>query len=362
MDIYQILLALSLSLIIALLAVPPIVNVANIKKLYDNPNARKLHQNVTPALGGIAIFIGFIISSIISSGKHDFNSVKYLFVSLLLVFFIGLKDDLLVISPWKKFLVQLVAASLLVFLGNIKITSLQGLFGINAIPLFPGTILSVFVILSFMNAFNLIDGIDGLASGIGILTSLILGLWFHLSGHIILSVMAFALLGSLLGFFYFNVFGKKYKLFMGDSGSLILGLIISVLVIRFNELNIYSQNKYSIDSAPAISLAIVIFPLVDMLRVMVIRLSQKKSPFLPDQNHLHHRLFQLFPHHLTVTLTILLANIAIVGFSFFLSNHSVNLSAQFLFILFSGLFFAWLPSLNFFPKRKVLVKKYERIQ
>ncbi|NQU54639.1 MAG: undecaprenyl/decaprenyl-phosphate alpha-N-acetylglucosaminyl 1-phosphate transferase [Bacteroidetes bacterium] len=206
-------------------------------------------------------------------------------------------------------------------------------------------VLSLFAMVGIINAFNLIDGIDGLASGIAIMAATIFGVWFYLAGHIQFSIMSFALVGSVTGFFLYNVFGNKNKLFMGDTGSLIIGIVISTLVIKFNEFNIVKSTSFAIDTAPVISFAIIIVPLIDTLRVMTIRIMNGKSAFIADNNHIHHRLLLLTPSHLKVTLLIVFINIIIVAFAFFLNSISLNPTIQLLLIFLIGLTFSLLPSL-----------------
>jgi len=177
--------------------------------------------------------------------------------------------------------------------------------GIHEISYPVSFLLSGFVMIVFINAFNLIDGIDGLASGISIIAAGVLGVWFYLAGHIEYTILAFSLIGALSGFFYFNVYGKKNKIFMGDTGSLILGTIMSVLVIQFNELNIIQTRPFAIASAPAVSFGILIYPLFDTIRVFAIRIYQGRSPFSPDKNHIHHRLLALGMSHKQATFTLL---------------------------------------------------------
>jgi UDP-N-acetylmuramyl pentapeptide phosphotransferase/UDP-N-acetylglucosamine-1-phosphate transferase len=260
------------------------------------------------------------------------------------MFFIGLKDDLLDISARKKLVVQIFAAVILITLGNVRFTNLHGILGNNEIGYLTSLILSIFAMVVIINAFNLIDGIDGLASGLAILGASTFGIWFFLAGNTQFAIMSFALVGSLSGFFLFNVFGHKNKLFMGDTGSLIIGIVISTLVIKFNEFNIDKSLAFHIAAAPAVSFAIIIVPLIDTLRVMTIRIWKKKSPFSADNNHIHHRLLSLMPNHLAVTSTIIFANILIIGFAFWLNITAINNNIQFILIFLTGVIFSFIPS------------------
>jgi len=336
---------LSFSFILTAITIPPILRVARAKKLFEPFEKRKIHTETIPPLGGVAVFMGFILTIIISTQDYDFNILRYLVASVILIFFIGLMDDLINISAKKKFIVQLLAVILLFKYGNIQIDNFHGLFGVYEINNCVSFVITLFVMLTIINAFNLIDGIDGLASGLGILSSTLLGIWFLLSGYVECSLISFALAGSLCGFFLYNVFGRKNKLILGDNGSLMIGLIISVLVIKFNEFHIgYFLFWGTADSAPVFSLAIVSVPVIDTLRVITIRLINGKSPFVPDNNHIHHRLLVLYPKHLKVTLILLVSNIALIVIAIFLKYFLYNVTLQFITILLWGILFSLIPS------------------
>lgn len=345
MEFFLILLAVSLSFMLVVIIIPPILRVAREKKLFDTINNRKIHTTPVPPLGGVAIFIGFVLSTIVATDGYSFESLKYIVASIILMFFIGLKDDLLAISARKKFVVQIFAAMLLILLGNLQITNLHGMFGIYEIHSATGILLTLFIILAIVNAYNLIDGIDGLASGLAIFASSIFGGWFFIVGHIQFAIMSFALAGSLVGFSLFNVFGKKNKLFMGDAGSLVIGLVISTIVIKFNEFNIIKNGQYSVVAAPAVSFSLVMVPLIDTLRVITIRLCNKKSPFHPDNNHIHHRLLALVPSHLKVTTIIIITNVFLMGFALLLNILMLDVTIQFLAVFLFGIFLSFVPSM-----------------
>lgn len=345
MELILILAALILSFAFVVITIPPILRVAKAKKLYDHSDERKIHTNVVPPLGGVAIFIGFILATIIATDGLSFDGLKYIIAAVMIMFFIGLKDDLLIISARKKLMVQLFASILLITLGNVRFTDLHGILWTGEIGYLASISITLLAMVVIINAFNLIDGIDGLASGLAILASFVLGTWFYLTGHFEIAIMSFALVGSLSGFFLFNVFGKSNKLFMGDTGSLIVGMVISILVVRFNEYNILDNTQFAVGAAPAVSFAIIIVPLVDTLRVMSIRIWQKRSPFSPDRNHIHHRLLVLVPNHFKVALIIVGSNAFLIGLALLLNHNMSSVNAQFLFVFLAGVAMAQLPSL-----------------
>ncbi|WP_297095219.1 MraY family glycosyltransferase [uncultured Draconibacterium sp.] len=344
MEIILILSALILSFVIVLIVVPPIIRTAKAKHLFEPFDERKVHTRVVPPLGGVAIFIAFILSVIFATDGLEFSELKYIIAGVTLMFFIGLKDDLMIISARKKLVIQIVTVILLISFANVHFTNLHGVLGEHKIGHITGISLSLFAMIVIINAFNLIDGVDGLASGLGMLASFVFGTWFYLTGNYAIAIMAFALVGSLAAFFLFNVFGNTNKLFMGDTGSLIIGLLISVMVVAFNELNLTAPEPYRIGGAPAVSFAIIIVPLIDTLRVMTIRIAQRRSPFSPDKNHIHHRLLSLLNSHLKVTLTILAGNVVLIAIALGLNHWRLNVNLQFVVIFLIGLAFSLVPS------------------
>ncbi len=304
--------SLLLSFVIVYVSVPSIVKVAHYKQLFDEPGRRKSHHHSTPNLGGIAIFAGIIIATGLFADLTLSHELMQVLVAMVVVFFIGIKDDILIIAPAKKLYGEILAAIIIVILGDIRFTSLHGFLGVYNINYLSSILLTCFVVIVLINSFNLIDGIDGLASGIGIVVSLTFGAWFYLIGNHNYAILSAALLGALLAFFGFNVFGKENKIFMGDTGSLILGLIMSVLVIKFNEANITYNGPYSISSAPAVSFGILIVPLFDTLRVFILRILRGQSPFNPDKNHLHHRVLKLGFNHVESTVVLSSVNIMFI--------------------------------------------------
>jgi UDP-GlcNAc:undecaprenyl-phosphate/decaprenyl-phosphate GlcNAc-1-phosphate transferase len=301
-----------LALFIVYISVPSIVKVAHAKQLYAEPGRRKSHQFSIPNLGGIAIFAGLIIATGLFANIAESKELMLVLVAIVVIFFIGIKDDILVIAADKKLYGEFIATVIVVILGDIRFTSLHGFMGIYQINYMTSILLTCFVVVVLTNAFNLIDGIDGLASGIGMLVSITFGTWFYLTGFNNYAILSAALFGSLAAFFCFNVFGKTNKIFMGDTGSLILGLVMSVLVIKFNESNITYKGIYTIASAPAVSFGILIVPLFDTMRVFILRIARGQSPFHPDRNHLHHRVLKLGFTHLGSTSVISIVNVLFI--------------------------------------------------
>ncbi|MFA9390608.1 MAG: glycosyltransferase family 4 protein [Prolixibacteraceae bacterium] len=290
-------------------SIPQIVKVAHVKHLFDTPNSRKATKVIVPTLGGTAIFIGITLGVTLGGDSYPFTDLKFIFASLLVTFFAGIKDDLVGISPYSKLGALGFSIVIIAFFANLKFSYLYGLFGINHLGIVPSTILTFFVGIVIINAFNLIDGIDGLASSIAIQIATVMGIWFSLIDAPEYALLAFSLAGSCLAFFMFNVFGNKNKIFMGDTGSLLIGTMIFVLAIKFNEINASHAATYAIKSVPAVLIGFMAYPLFDVLRVFILRVFViKHSPFVPDKNHIHHRLLALGLNHIQATAIIFVAN------------------------------------------------------
>lgn len=329
------------SFLVTYYSIPSIVSVARAKKLYDEPNGRTSHLNATPTLGGLPIFSAVMITMLVFFDFTSFPDMQYVMAGSIIIFFIGIKDDILSISPLKKLGGQVTASLIIIILGDIRFTHLHGFLDITFIPYWPSVVLTLFVLILIINCFNLIDGIDGLASGIGIVASLSFGVWFGLIKDWEYVAVSLAILGALAAFFYFNVWGTKNKIFMGDTGSLLLGLFMAVLVIHFNEANIYHNNPYNVMGAPAVSFGILIIPLFDTLRVFVTRTMSNKSPFSPDKGHVHHRLLKLGNSHLRATLILMGINVLFVIFVFIM--HKMSLEPLFVLLFLLATIISYLP-------------------
>jgi len=327
--------AFLLAFIVTFIAIPSIVDVSNKKHLFSEPNNRTSHDVNTPTLGGLAIFAGFIISTMVFLYIPDIPYIQYVIAGIVVVFFIGLKDDVIMIAPMTKFIGQLFAATIIVDLADIRLRGLYGLFGITDIGYYGSDLLTIFVIIAIVNAFNLIDGIDGLAAGVGILASVVFGYWFFNVGQLQLAIVACAMIGSLLAFFWFNVYSKKNKIFMGDIGSLLLGFVMAIFAIKFNDLNAPGSeiDMLRVKAAPAVSVGILIVPIFDTVRIFFIRILNKRSPFHPDKEHIHHYMLELTGSHIKATFVILFINALFIVFAFSLSNLRIYQ----LFLLLMGL-------------------------
>ena len=305
----EVILSFGLSFLLTFISIPVVIKVAELLGLVDYPDERKSHIKITPSFGGIGIFIGFLLVIMLVSPMEHLDQFRYILASLLVVFIVGAKDDMDPISPLKKLGGQVLAISLLIFLADIRISSLYGVLGVEELPYALSVVITMVFFVFLINSFNLIDGINGLASSITILASAVLGSWFFLVGQEAYCIFAFAVTGSTLAFLYFNI--TPARIFMGDTGSLILGTACSIMAIHFLESNaLMSGGAYYLEAAPALALSIFILPAFDTIRVFVLRLSKGKSPFLPDKNHIHHLLLDFGLTHMQATATLLVSNLA----------------------------------------------------
>lgn len=272
--------------VVTMITIPPILQIVKKYSLYDVPDHRKEHKVPIPTFGGVAIWAGMIVALMMwFSFSTSAIIISFLF-SLVILFSMGIMDDLKNLSARYKLVIEIGLATLMAVAG-IRITSFGGLFGIHELSLSAQYTFTVLAIVGITNAFNLIDGIDGLAGGLGFMSLVTLGLFLNLSGDTNMALIAFSLAGGLLAFLYFNL--NPAKIFMGDTGSLVLGFVISVMCLRLIQVNDAMTNPI-LPHATIFTLGVVLIPVFDTLRVFCIRLWKGKSPFSPDKIHIHHLL------------------------------------------------------------------------
>ena len=271
--------------VVAMIVMPPLIKIIQRFKLFDVPDLRKEHITPIPTMGGIASGIGMLVGCLLWFQFSRDNFIIAFFFSIAVLMAIGIMDDLRNMPARGKLVIQVAVATLIAFSG-VRITSFYGLFGIQELPISAQYTVTILAIAGITNAFNLIDGIDGLAGGLGFMSLVILGLFLTLSGDTNNAIIAFALGGGLLGFLYYNF--NPARIFMGDTGSLVLGFVISVLCVRLIQLN--TGEPPILPHAPVFAMSIVAIPVFDTLRVFALRIWQGRSPFSPDKNHIHHLL------------------------------------------------------------------------
>lgn len=324
-------------LIVALLTgfiIPQILLIAFRKNLFDEVDPRKIHQGAVPRLGGIAFFptILFSILLIIGVGRRCFPDILneillqssvsglcFITCSLVAIYLVGMTDDLIGVKYRAKFIAQLLAAVLIV-VGGIYFDNLHGFLGVYKLPYLLTILLTVFLIIFITNAINLIDGIDGLASGLSAIACAFYGYVFFKYGIHIYGMLAFATMGALASFFYYNVFGdaRNYrKIFMGDTGALTIGLMLSTLSIRICQIE-----DFTADVNPAvIGLSPLLIPCFDVVRVSIHRIKARRNPFLPDKTHIHHKLLALGMSQRFAMPTIVVSNVILIMLNYLLCRY-----------------------------------------
>ena len=333
---YSIILSFLTAFTLTYFAIPSIINISKVKRLMDVPGERRSHTVPTPSLGGIAIFAGVLFSIILWTPFHIFGDLQYILCSFIIIFLIGAKDDILPMKPIRKLMGEILAAGILVFKANIKITSFYGVFGVFDIPEYLSIAVSIFTIIVIINAFNLIDGINGLSGSIGSLIAVVLGSWFFLVDRNDLAIVAFAMTGSVIAFLKYNI--SPAKIFMGDTGSLFVGIICAIMTIEFIELNKeLATHPYAFRAVPAVAIGILILPLFDTLRVFTTRILKGKSPLYPDRTHIHHLLLDRGLSHSQATLVLVGVNIAFIAVVFYFQDLGTLNLLLLVFVLAAGL-------------------------
>ena len=288
--------------------------------LFESLDDRKRHKHQIPTMGGIGIFAGIFISFLLFGQESVFYQMRFVLTSSLILFFTGFFDDLIEISASKKLLIQ-ICAGLLVSYGGMRIQSLFGMFGIEEIPVWCQYFTTVVFVVLITNAYNLVDGIDGLAGSLGMVSSMVFGIIFLLQNQTNLALLSFCMSGALFGFLIYNF--HPAKIFMGDTGSLIIGFLLSVQAI--NCLGINNLNSGILTVSPTLVVAILFVPVYDVVRVSMIRILTGYSPFRPDRNHVHHMIMSQGFGQRVATMIILIINSFFVVLSFIFENLNINL-------------------------------------
>lgn len=314
--------------------IPVLLLIAYRYKLYDQPDQdRKIHHLAIPTLGGIAIYLSFIVpfsfvlSEISLVESFSFRGFGNFVAASMILFGIGVKDDTIGLSPRYKLIGQILAIGIMVIIPGFHIQSMGGLFGINEISLLPSYLLTFFAMVVLINAFNLLDGVDGLAGSVGVLTSLLFGAWFWQAGMPHMTALSLILTGSILGFLRYNY--SPARIFMGDTGSLMIGFYLAIQAVVFVNTGLANETiAFWQPAMPVIAMAILVLPLYDTLRVFILRIARKKSPFDPDRSHLHHVLLDAGLNHRKIMGVLCSINIFFVVVAVLLSRF-VGVTALF---------------------------------
>ena len=312
------------SFMLGWLGMPLVIRIAKAKGFVVRPNKRMSHTGDVPNIGGLNICFSFMLSYLL----FEFNQMdqnQFFLIGLFAIMAVGFIDDVLVLTPLAKLIGETLAGIALIGFADLRITHLHGLFGIEQIGIVPSYLISLFILIAIINAVNLIDGIDGLASGLGILYCLFFAIYFGLAGDTSWSILGICMIGSLAVFFIYNVFGKRGKIFMGDSGSLLLGYLLTAFVFHFCEVNAYGAVPawMHMSAAPSVAICVLTIPLFDTIRVSITRIKKHRSPFQPDKNHIHHLLLNTGLNHLQTTCVLLSVSLLFIGLAILGGNWNM---------------------------------------
>ena len=315
--------------VLTFLTIPKIIALVEYKNLMDKPNNRSSHKLTTPTLGGVSFFYVLIFALFFLKTWCNHDEAIYFIPGLTILFIVGLKDDLVVLSPYSKLVAQLISVIFILSNDSFTIHSLNGFFGIYEIPIYVYYVIGAFIMVTIINAYNLIDGIDGLAAIVGIVILIIYATIFYMAKEYFFLLISLTLNGCLIAFLKFNLSSNESneKIFMGDTGSLIVGFIISTLTLKFFALYPEANNNlpFLIENIPLIAISILIVPLFDTARVFTIRIASKRSPFSADRNHTHHILIDYFKlSHQKASLIIGAFNLVFVYLFIILGSSSIN--------------------------------------
>jgi len=312
------------AMLVTVFAIPVTIRVARAKDLVDEPDkTRKLHTKSIPNLGGVAIFAGLLIGYSTWIGDVVPPYFPYLVTALVILFAVGIKDDIMVISPRKKTLAQIGASAILVIGGNVRLLHFDGFLGIHdGVPEVLAVVATIFAFMIIINAYNLVDGIDGLAASMGIVSALLFGTWFFVNGYMADAILAGAFVGALSGFLLYNK--HPASIFMGDTGSLTIGLIMAMMAFRLIGLN-PEATVMQLDTPTVFAFSLMIVPMFDTFRIIIVRVLNKKSPMAADKRHLHHCLMNFGFGHRGICRVLVISSLAIAAVSYSINHIDIHL-------------------------------------
>lgn len=301
------------SLLVVAWSHPIVRKVAVKRNIMDNPDARKLQKESVPVMGGVAVFFGLITGLCIEYAFINISGMLPIFIAMSLMLCVGVMDDVSGLSPWLRFLIEILVVVMLIFSTKISLNSLHGLWGVYDLPMWLSVPLTIVAIVGIINAINLIDGVDGLSSGFCMMTSVAFGIFFYKCGNISMLLFCAISLGSLMPFFFHNVFGNRSKMFIGDGGTLMMGVVMSTYVVTtIASRDVFLQSVSGSAGLVAFTMAVMAVPVFDTLRVMLMRILRGVSPFSPDKTHLHHLFIDLGFSHIGTTLSVLFLNFLVI--------------------------------------------------
>ncbi len=333
-DIYHLLIPFFVAFIATNWVHPKILKIAILKNLFDNPDERKLQRRPIPVMGGIAVFFG-IVAGLCSSQITFFSpAVFVLIAAMTIMLYVGTIDDILDLSPYTRFLIEIAVVAFIMLVNNNGINCFWGLWGLDVIPMWIAAPLTIFAAVGIINAINLIDGVNGLSSGFCFMASVMFAIMFYFSGNTTMMILATSAAGAIIPFFLHNVFGYNTRMFIGDGGTLVIGTMMSMFVI-----NILKDTSLSAPFAQEgmglipFTLSVLAVPVFDTLRVMSARIIRGNSPFNPDKTHLHHLFIELGFSHIGTTVSILSLNFLVIVAWFVAYKMGASVDVQLYIVL-----------------------------
>jgi UDP-GlcNAc:undecaprenyl-phosphate/decaprenyl-phosphate GlcNAc-1-phosphate transferase len=313
------------SFLVGFMVTPIVISVLKKANIGDVPGGRKIHKKLTPSMGGISFVVATFITLAIWIWQFPLPDIRFLLGAIALMFIVGLRDDMVELKAKHKLAGQFVAVLITVIAGDIRIREFHGFLGIEELPILISYGFTAFVLLALTNAFNLIDGLDGLASTVAAISLSFLGVWFSIQGLESYAVLSFSLLGGVMAFLIFN--WHPAKIFMGDTGSLTLGFALGSLVVAFIVNNAALPEAAFLKLKPTFSAGVVlmIYPLYDMARVFARRISKGKPPMMADKSHVHHFLLRMGLKHNEVALILGILQLSLILLVFAFSSFSDNI-------------------------------------
>ena len=347
--------ALLTGFVITYLSVPAIVRLSLVKRLYDEPDDRKVHGRRITALGGVAIFAGIFFTFVFFSAYLPNPALNSIVLAMGILFVTGIKDDLFPLVPVKKFLGQIIAIVIVAVQGNVRIVALYDLYDTyNILPYWLSIVLTAIFFVVIINSFNFIDGINGLLTSIVLVICSVYAYFFFRMESPLFLILAMSICGTLIAFLRYNLFNAK--VFMGDSGSLVLGFLVAVLTIYFiQRANEYEPNIFYNIHGMVFAFSVLIIPVLDSIRVVFVRvLIKRTSPFAADRNHIHHALLDIGLSHFQATLTLTIVNLGIVYLSWLLNESDVLAKVQLAIVFGVGIILSQIPFLLKRSRKKSL--------
>lgn len=317
---------------------PNVLTVAFTKNIVDNPDARKLQRRPVPVLGGACVYFGTVMALCIANLFFDCSDLFPIMCAMTIMLCVGIVDDIIDLSPSLRFFIEILVVGVALCPNDYMIDSLHGLWGINEISVYLAVPLAIVAGVGIINAINLVDGVDGLSTGYCMMASTLFGIMAALVKDWPMLIMAVIAVGALIPFFLHNVFGKYTKMFIGDGGTLFMGVMISVFVMNMlNSEPLYIEYVLKGMGMIPFTVAVLAVPVFDTLRVMSMRMLRGNSPFKPDKTHLHHIFIEMGFSHVGTTVSILSLNALVVGLWFLTYQLGGSVDLQLYVVLAASL-------------------------